>query len=230
MTMKKTLLITALSVVAFGGMLSACAPDKPWLMEQSTVNDSPMQLVESRHITKKPLAALNDEDIAEAARIYNKNGAGPMYMVIAYKDNGKTGTGTIAGKKIEIENNLMGAGVKAADITSSLVPLATDEPVVLIAFDTLEATGPAGCTLAMPGYSTNAEEGNMLAYKTGCGVKSVMARQIANPLDLEGRAGLVGGSDGNRAADVVSGQYRPGATPRSYLPSYLISELAGSGG
>jgi type IV pilus biogenesis protein CpaD/CtpE len=153
-----------------------------------------------------------------------------MYVVIAYKDHGKTGDGTIAAKKAQIESELQGAGIAPQDIVASLVPLDTPEPVALIAFDTLSAAGPANCNIPMPGYSTNAEEENMESYRTGCGVKSVMARQIANPTDLEGHAGLSGGTMGDHSADVVNGQYRPGAAPREFLPSYVISELAGSGG
>lgn len=226
----KNLRITALSIVVLGGVLASCAPDRMWMAESSTVMDQPMQIVESRHVTKKPLAELSDADIANAAHAYKKGGAGPMYVVVAFKDHGKIPDSAIASQKARIESQLQGAGIAAADITSSMVPLETDQPVALIAFDTLEATGPAGCTTPMPGYSTNAEEANMTAYKTGCGVKNLMARQIADPRDLEGVAGLSPATNGDHLADVIQGQYRPGAEPRPFLPSYLISELAGSGG
>lgn len=228
--MKNSLRITALSVLALGSALSACAPDRMWMAESSTVIEQPMQIVESRHVTKKPLSDLTQNDIANAAHAYKKGGAGPLYLVVAYKDNGKTPDSAIAGRRAQVEAGLQAQGIAAGDITSSAVPLDTDQPVVLIAFDTLEATGPAGCTTPMPGYSTNAEEANIMAYKTGCGVKNLMARQIAHPQDLEGVAGLSPVANGDHLADVIQGQYRPGDEPRPYLPSYLITELAGSGG
>jgi type IV pilus biogenesis protein CpaD/CtpE len=229
--MTKTFALLAAALLACTTTLSACAPEKPWLMQKSTLNDQPLQLVEGRQIIKKPLSAMDDATVAEAARIYSKNGAGPLYMIVAYKDHGgKTGDGAVSARKAQIEASLLASGVAAKDIVSSTVPLDTAEPVALIAFDTLEATGPANCTLPMPGYDVNAEENNAYDYQTGCGVKNMMARQIATPTDLEGHAGLGGTAMGDHVADVVNGQYRPGAQPKAYLPSYVISELAGSGG
>lgn len=216
-----------LSGLVCGGALSACSPDKPWLMERATINDKPLELVESRHIVKTPLEAMNADTVAETAHVYQNKGAGPMYVVIAYKDHGKVGDGAIAAKKAEIENELAAQGIAAKDIVSSTVPLETPEPVALIAFDTLEARGPSSCkNEVVPGLDANAEEENMYPYQTGCAVKDYMARQIATPTDLEGHAGLGGRNDGSRLADVVSGQYRPGVAPRPFLPSYVLSELA----
>lgn len=219
----------ALLTAACLSPLAACSPDKPWMMEQSTLVQNPIRLVESRHITKKPISEIEASDMQEAARVYRKNGAGPMYVVIAYKDHGKIKDSQAAAKMAEITNNLIAQGVTQHDIIASTVPLETDTPVALIAFDTLEAMGPEGCD-KVPGYDLHAEEDNLFDYKTGCGVKSAMAKQIAHPTDLEGVAGLPAGSDGSRAADVIDGQYRPGAEPKAFLPSYVISELANSGG
>ncbi len=208
--------------------LAACSPEKPWLMEKSTLSEGQMQLVESRHVVKKPLSQMDPDTVKETARIYAKNGAGPMYVVIAYKDHGKMGDGEIVQRRAEMETSLQDAGVAARDIVMSTVPLETDVPVALIAFDTLEARGPAECEgMKMPGYDMNAEADNAYAYKTGCGVKNMIARQIEKPTDLEGRAGLGGRNDGEHLANVVA-TTRVG-TPREFLPSYILSELASSG-
>lgn len=217
-----------LATVACGATLAACSPEKPWMMEQSTLIEKPIRLVESRHVTKKPLNAMDSSDTKEAARIYQKNGAGPMYVVVAYKDHGKLNDSGATAKVAELRSQLQAQGIAANDIISSTVPLETETPVALIAFDTLEAKGPEGCD-KMPGYDLHAEEDNLFDYKTGCGVKSMMARQIANPKDLEGVAGVGPASDGNHAANVITEQYEPGA-PKAFLPSYVISELANSGG
>ncbi|MCB1538534.1 MAG: hypothetical protein H6865_00900 [Rhodospirillales bacterium] len=206
--------------------LSACSPDKPWLMEKSTLNADKLRLVESRYIEKQPLGAMDAVKIAEAAQTYRKKGAGPLYLVVAYKDGGKTGDSTISARKAEIIKELLQSGVPDGDITASSVPLDAPVPVALIAFDTLEAQGPAACAdMPIPGYDAPAEADNMLTYQTGCGVKGMMARQIENPADLEGHAGLGGRNDGGHLAAVVNTQLRPG-TPRDFLPSYVLSELA----
>lgn len=224
----KAFRLAFLITVACGATLAACAPEKPWMMEQSTLVQNPIRLVEGRHITKKPLSALEEGDMTEAARIYQKNGAGPMYVVVAYKDHGKLNDSAVTAKMAEIMNGMSAHGIAAKDIVASTVPLETDTPVALIAFDTLEAAAPEGCDKT-PGYDLHAEKDNLFDYKTGCGVKTMMAKQIAHPTDLEGVAGLGGTTDGEHSANVITEQYRPGA-PRDYLPSYVISELANSGG
>lgn len=214
------------SVVCIGILPAACSPDRPWMMEQSKITPNRIGLVEERYIVKKPMPELSSNDIADAARIYGRGGAGPMYVVIAHSAQGKSDH-AMSEKMHAILAQLQSNGVASNDIIASTVPLDTAMPVALIAFDTLHAQGPADCT-DMPGlYKLPAEE-SAWNYKLGCGVKTVMARQIADPRDLEGKAGLGGHNDGERAANIVTG-YRTGETPRDYLPSYVISELAGSG-
>lgn len=205
--------------------LAACAPDKPWLMEETNLSPAPMRIVESRHIVKKPLSQVTSADLKEASRVYQRNGAGPMYLVVAYKEHGKAHG--MDGKTAAIAAELQSTGLNARDIVSSTVPLETDQPVMLIAFDTLEARGPKDCKQTpsldrLPGTTDDYD------YKLGCGVHNMMAKQIANPTDLEGVAGLGGQNDGERAANVVR-TYRAGEA-NDFLPNYVISELSSSGG
>lgn len=223
MTSLRTLLLSVLLCTGIAG----CA-DEPWLMDQSTLTPQKMTLVENRHIVKKPLTQLSGGDIAEAANKYSRAGAGPMYVVVAYNEQGKGVDHSVDQKVHAIASELQSRGVAARDIVASTVPLETVEPVALIAFDTLEAQGPQNCT-DMPGLKTLPGEESDFDYKLGCGVKSMMARQIAHPADLEGKAGLGGHNDGARAANVVNTQVRAYEGPRDYLPTYVISELAGSG-
>lgn len=221
MTLRSAVLI----LLACVSPLAACAPDKPWLMEETNLSPAPMRIVESRHIVKKPLSQVTQADLQEAARIYDRNGAGPMYLVVAYKEQGKGHM--LDGKAGNIVSGLQSSGVNSKDIVSSIVPLETDQPVMLIAFDTLEARGPKGCTETpsldrLPGTTEDYD------YKLGCGVNNLMAKQIANPRDLNGVAGLGGSNDGERAANVVR-TYRTGEA-NDFLPNYVISELSNSGG
>lgn len=206
---------------------AACSPQKPWMMEKSNLEPKPIALKESREIIKKPLMAMSSADVATAAAHYTRTGAGPIYVVVAYKDHGKIGDSAIKAKAAEITGALLNAGIAESDIVASIVPLETPEPIALIAYDSLQAQAPAGCT-AMPGLDAEPIGPQDFNYSIGCGVKSMIARQIANPRDLEGRAGLTPGADGERAAAIISTQYKSGE-PRAYLPSYIISELAGKG-
>lgn len=216
---------TPFLLLALAGTLlaGACAPDRPWLMEQSTLTPHPIALVESRHIVKKPLASLSDADITAAARDYARNGAGPIYLVVAHNDLAKS---NLSDRTAKIAATLEQQGVAHDDIIASTIPLDTPEAVALIAFDTLEAQAPVGCK-DMPGLKTLPGEASDFDYTLGCGVKGMMAKQIANPKDLNGVAGLGGSNDGERAANIAS-ELRTGKT-REFLPSYVVSALAGSG-
>lgn len=206
--------------------LGACGP-RPWMLEETTVKDAPMQLVESRYVKRVPLSSLTSDDMAKAAQLYKRNGAGPVYFVVAYNDRAKAADSRVEGMRSNLLRALAENGIQHNDLITSTIPLEVDAPIALISFDTLEATGPAGCT-DMPGLHGPVADRSAFDYKLGCGVKSMMAKQVANPTDLEGVAGLGGVNDGERAANIVTTQYKTG-TPRDYLPSYIISELAGSG-
>lgn len=207
--------------------LAGCA-DKPWLMEQSSLESRPIALVEGRYLDKKPLADLGDSEIKTAVDTYGRNGAGPLYVVVGHSDQDSKG-GQAAEKKLEdITKALRMQGLDPRDIVASTVPLTTDTPVALIAFDTLEAQAPEGCT-DMPGHKNLPGKPSDFDYKIGCTVKSYIARQIENPNDLKGVAGVGGFSDGEHAANVINENTRSGQA-RPFLPSYVISTLAGSGG
>lgn len=219
MTFIKTASLTLMTVSVLG--LSACA-GKPWLMEETKMDVAPIELVESRHITKKPLAELSEGDIASAADTYSRVGAGPLYVVVAHPEKAK---GALEERTARIAASLQSHGISSADIVASTIPLTTDTPVALIAFDTLEAQAPESCK-EMPGVRSKTGQSSDFDYKLGCGVKKYFAKQIANPEDLRGVAGLGGANDGDRAANVINNTTRPGE-PRPYLPGYVISSIGG---
>lgn len=211
-------------------VLGACSPEKPWMMEDTNMNTGPMRIIESRHVVKKPLAEFSDTDIADTARLYNRQGAGPVYIAVAYDDTiGKGIDRDTAARAQVLAEGLARAGVTQKIIVST-VQLEAPIPVAVIAFDTLEATGPAGCD-ELPSYEraaiANGSDGH--DYRIGCGVKTIMARQVAYPSDLEGRAGLDGEADAERLTNIINNDYRKGET-HDFLPSYIISELAQQGG
>ncbi len=220
------MLIRTLLIAATALTLSACM-NEPHMMESSALSPDKLRLIEGRHVVKKPISMMNETDIAQAAALHNRAGAGPVYVVIAYDDRGKGVDRRVAETQRGIVTSLQQDGVPARDIVTSSIPLETSEPVALIAFDTLQAAAPAGCT-ATPSLDGPPLRPEDFDYKVGCGVQDLFARQIANPKDLEGKAGLGGHNDGSRAANIVDA-YRNEETPREYLPSYIISDLAGSG-
>lgn len=212
-----TFLVLALGTLLLGG----CA-GKPWLMERTKVDVRQVELVESRFISKKSLAEFSSADIAAAAEMYGRKGAGPMYVVVAHSETAK---GKLEERTARIASELQALGIDGKDIVASTVPLTTDTPVALIAFDTLEARAPEGCP-DMPGIRSETGKSSDFDYKLGCGMKTYFAKQIANPADLRGVAGVGGENDGERAANVINENTRSGEA-RPYLPGYVISSIGG---
>ena len=207
--------------------LAGCG-ERPWMLENSTIKPVALTLKESRYVTRTPLASLTEADVQKAASTFARSGMGPFYFVIAYADTRKGADRAVSEGQKRILNALAASGVPADRLVTSTIPLDVEAPVALLTFDTLAASRADHGT-DRPGLQAPVGERDALGYGLGCGVADMMAQQVATPTDLEGVAGLGGRNDGDRAAQIVATQYRTG-TPRDYLPSYIISELAGSGG
>lgn len=212
-------------------VLGACQPSKPWLMEDTNLDTGKMRIIESRHVVKKPLVEFTDEDMADAAYKYRREGAGPIYLAVAYNDmNAKGVDHDTAARAKDLALGLVEHGVTEKIIIST-VQLDAPIPVAVIAFDTLKAAAPAECdqrpTIDQAVLANNDGQDGY-DYKLGCGVKSMMARQIAHPADMEGRDRM-SPADAERMSNFINNDYRKGET-HDFLPSYIISELAGSGG
>lgn len=213
----KTLLLTLSCALALAG----CSG--PRLMEQSTLNTSEIELAEKRTVLKAKQSELNMADLDALAARHVKNGVSKVYVVLGYGHASKA-----ADRKADMAlktyvSRLLANGVRDEDVVARAIPLDVPEPVVVVAHDVLVAQGPSDCT-DMPGLSSPVVEKETYDYGLGCGVKSLIAQQVANPKDLEGVAGLGGDNDGERAANIVA-RYKTGA-PSAFLPTYIISSLS----
>lgn len=220
----RSLVLIALSSLALG----ACA--EPMMMEKTSVKSGKMTIAQSRHVVKKPLAGMNAGDIAQSAATFKRYGHGTMYAVIGYDIHSQMQKQQAFAQAKTIAQELRNNGVSDDQMVVRAIPVSTVSPVAVLAFDKTEAGAPLGCQ-PTPGLDGPlADAPGAFDYELGCGVQGMMAKQLSNPMDLKGRIPAQPMTwDGQRLANVATTDYRAAETPRDYLPTYIISELAGSG-
>jgi len=223
--MRKTL---SLIVLLSASMLaSACSPGEPWLMEQSYVQPGKMTIAQSRHIVRKPLNTVSDGDLRQAATTFKKSGHGMMYAVIGYDVHNAAQKNESFARGKSIAQTLRDNGITDDRMVVRSIPVSTAQPIIVIAFDKTEAGAAPGCQ-PMPSLDGPIATKESFDYRLGCGVQSVMARQLVDPMDLKGKTQRDNLMDGERVANIVTNDYRIGQT-RDFLPTYIISAMAGNG-
>ena len=226
-TLRSHMLFATLCAAA---LLGACGNrDVPYMLESSRMNEAPITLEHERVVIKKPVSTLQDSDIEQAASQYTRKGEGPLYIVVSESaQGGKTNAPASAITPSALAAKFASLGVPATAIIASSVPQEQGPAVVLIAFDALGAKAPEDCQ-RMPGMdSPNTATRETFDYKLGCGVKDMVARQVAKPSDLMGVAGLGGENDGQRAANVVDANIRDGKAARDPVPGYSLGGVGAS--
>lgn len=81
------------------------------------------------------------------------------------------------------------------------------QPSLMVMYPSTHAQAPSDCG-AMPGLNDNITGRELLEpYKFGCGVETMLARQIYRPADLKGRGGEVMGPSSSRRISSVMETY-----------------------
>lgn len=185
-------------------MLSACEMYAP-----STLNDTRIQVAEDAVSEKFSEAELTDSVVAGLARDYVRKGITELSIVVAYDPRSSKNTAMHAG---DIASRLAGRfrDEGAGQVKASILPVvdAGAEAVITLSYTATEAYAPDGCG-AMPGMYGNILEPDP-AYRLGCGVDTMIAKQVAHPSDLLGRGSSDGTTDGRSASNIIE-VYRSGA-------------------
>lgn len=179
-------------------------------------------LYEEGHITPKRAVveqenveqnvALSDVDdgfIDALARDFYKYGGSSLNVQVTYDPHSRTNTAMMASENAaDIAQRLRSAGVKT--VRAGVLPVngQGSDSRLLISYTSYSASGPEGCA-AMPGMDGRSLEYNP-DYQLGCGVQTLMAKQVARPKDLMGHENTDIKTDGRPAANVVDA-YRLGA-------------------
>lgn len=220
--MKRNRLTLLTMALCASTALAACSSG-PHMMEESSLHSGEIRLAEDRHVEKSTLREYNRAHLDDVAKAHLADGMGKVYIVLGYNHRAKT-DGYKADKALkEMVARLLAAGEPDDAIVARSIPLDVPEPVVVVAYETLAAKAPAGCN-GTPGLDAPVVMESGYDYKLGCGVKSLMAKQIEHPKELEGVAGLPSDNDAERAAAIVQRYYRPGET-QAFLPGYVLSSV-----
>lgn len=161
--------------------VTGCTQSTPTMM-----NVSPAELSHETSVELIPLKDVDDVSMAILAEHHRQHGTGPLELTMTYNPKARDFTAMKAVHKLkEIEQSLKYKGVK--NMTTQTLPVPDGKPSLMVSYDMVNARPPSDCT-PMPGLDNN-ETGRFIGdYKFGCGVETLLSKQIARPSDLEGKS------------------------------------------
>lgn len=196
--------------------LPACTQSTPSMM-----NTSPIRLSHETVVEQIPLNDLNDSRLTLLTRNYHQYGNGAVDLTMTYDPKAKDYTAMKAVHTLKnVQETLKKKGLHK--VYTQTMPIESGKPILMVSYNVARAHAPEDCG-NMPGLHNNKTGRFIGDYKFGCGVDSLIARQVARPSDLEGRSEM-GLRDGRREAVVIDG-YSAGV-PREALDGIERSDLS----
>ena len=213
--MKQTINHLAVFILAIG-FLSACTQSTPSMM-----NVSKIELAHETIVEQIPLSDVTDSNMSVLASHYHKNGKGPVDLTMTYDPKSKTFTAMKAIHALKkAEGVLKRKGLN--NISAQTLAVPDGKPSLMVSYDIARAQAPSDCG-HMPGLQSNDTTRFIDEYKFGCGVETMVAKQVAHPSDLEGTSEM-GSRPARRDAVVLDG-YSSGA-PREPLDGIERDDLS----
>lgn len=206
----RSLRIALMACVATGAMaLTGCSIDMPTKIQSERI-----QLVTDNYSERFETATVSGAQLDQIAEHYSRYGAGQTEVIISYDPRSKKNTAMKATDQLHrISSELSKRGVK--NIKGSIMGAdgSGDVSEMMVGYATMTAEAPEGCDKMMPGYETGHADVDY-DYKLGCSLNTMIARQVARPADLAGRAPDPQDNDGRRAGALVE-PYRAGTPNRA---------------
>ncbi|MCI5061232.1 MAG: CpaD family pilus assembly lipoprotein [Alphaproteobacteria bacterium] len=188
-------------------LLAGCTQTTPSMM-----NTSRIESIQGSTIEQIPLADLDEASIAVIAEQHRRYGTGPLDLTMTFDPKSKDFTAMKAIQTTKtIQESLKQKGVPHSSVQTMAVSEGT--PSLIVTYDTVQVQAPSDCA-PMPGLTNYDTTRFIEEYKFGCGVETMMAKQIARPKDLTGNAEL--DTRGGRRESVVTDGYSAGV-PREPL-------------
>lgn len=186
------------SLLALGGCL----------YEEGHLNENKIQLEQTRFSEQYEISALDESHLRVISDHYARRGDGPLYLSILYDPKSSVNTAMHASHSLTSLTGMMRRqGIQT--INSNIIPAqgTGDEAQVIISYTAYDALAPQNCGM-LNGFDSRMVDVDR-DYRLGCTIDTVLARQIARPKDLAGRAGADPDTDGRRAGNIVE-TYRTG--------------------
>jgi pilus biogenesis lipoprotein CpaD len=130
-------------------------------------------------------------------------------MTVTYDPRSYRNTAMMASQEAaRLSDRLRSMGVD--QINANILPVNEqgDEARLLVSYNAYTAHAPKGCT-SMPGMSDRVIEDNE-NYKLGCGIETMIAKQVARPKDLLGQENTDTYTEGRSTSNIIE-DYRYGA-------------------
>ena len=209
------------SIVTFMGVLMFVAGCSEKLSTPSIVSNERVELHSETVMGHMPYEEVDEITLVTLAHGYKKYGTGPLELTMTYDpgSNGSIGP-TISAALKAVQESLARKGV--LNVKTDAIPAAGEPQTLIVSYDAVTAHAPANCGV-MPGLEDKTTTRFISDYRLGCGIETMLAKQIARPADLRG-TGVVGPTDGRRGAIVVEG-YRVG-TPNERIEGVERDDLA----
>lgn len=213
--MKKQIL--TLSFLALAVLVSACTQNTPSMM-----NVSPVELSNETNIQQIPVEDITPATIQGLANHYKRFSDGrALDLTMTFDPKAKDFTAMKAVNTVkDIQKRMKYNGVY--NIQVQTMPVPEGRPALIASYNTVSAHAPSDCD-PMPGLLDNKTDREIGDYKFGCGIETLIARQIHRPADLQGNA-VLDSAEGRREAAVIDG-YSAGV-PREPLEGIEREDLS----
>lgn len=180
--------------------------------EPSEANVDRVELMRGQYEQDVAISDLTPARLEALAEAWQRYGDGAMTLTVLYDPHARVNGPINAGKQAaRLAESLRVRGVAVA--TATLPVAGRGESLsAFISYPQTTARAPKSCG-TMPGLEgTGADLGKTGlndGYRVGCGIETILAKQISRPSDLRGQGGLSGPSDGRRVYQQL-GAWRAG--------------------
>lgn len=187
-----------------GALLAVSLASGCSMHEETKLTQNRVQ-VKQEHFTEEiPTRLLDQTVLAGLAARYERHGDGPVQISVTYDPGSRTNTAMKAGDEAgRIARTLKAEGLRA-DIRPEILPVRDqgEDSMTLISYASYDALAPKDCETLLAGYNPGTKVEAEEAYKLGCTIDTLFARQLARPKDLMGQGQDSRTSEGRRAANI----------------------------